>query len=660
MKRLGSPGPWPPEVCDELRQHLERYGWAHLPASVIDDLHDLLGELDGWLADERSYTTRRDRHDEWASIIDDVAVAWNQAGGRLKPVMPSMPALLARLHPKLGLETTERAALRDVLEQVRAEARHAEASVAAFDDLVEAVKDPSCRTEVITRRVDVLDSILRFADRSLAEVTKTLTGILNNDTWYIAVARHLLDGDALPNGPIPEEEEDAGLSEAERIELGRRWVAYLPTPAHHVVWVFYGSARVGGWRFSVGPCEFFPGSALLASMAEVDEVRGQGGEYPGARDPFNTPPEELLGDDGWGPWLRRADHWPDKDDWVAVRVDLGVGTFPDVVATARDQAEAVIALAAFGEDGTTWTPLTGYKAFRDGEQAGNSAPFREVEADRRWVEADHTDRWLRRNAEQLGTHVLSGPDAHAVVQAATALNAGSSASPPVQILEAVRIIETQASVLKVYWKDLIKTHVIPGNALSDAKWAAFNAISELSGRYELYAELPDIHRLIDEFHEPAEDGLTLFKVGKAFDRLADLVTSLPTYHRTARRIRDLAADLATPTDAAACIDRHRRLDARLVDRAARVRHSLTHGGPTNPGVLRTTADFIVPKAKHLTGATLRALLDGKPPADGPNEHRAHVDAWLARFPNTATTSEALYGPPPTEDAEGVDQADGTA
>jgi len=642
LKTIGSPRPWPPEACDELRQHFERYSWAHQRGHVVDDLHDLLEELDEWLADDRSYVDRA-RKDEWQSLIDDIDAVWAVVGPALAAEMPTVSLVRDQLHSKLGRDQTARAGLRPVLDQVRAEARKPEAAAAAFDALVQAIQDPTTRSEVITGRVDVLDSVLRFANQGLADVVGTLNGILNNDTWYVAVAHHLLDGDALPDEPIAQEDEDAGLREADRLALARRWVAYVPSPAHLVVWVFYGSARLDRWRVSVGSCEFVSGSALLGALAEFDEVRGRGEEYPGDRSPFSTLPTELQGEEGWAGFARDPKEWPKEENWVAVRVDLGVGAFTNIEQTARDQAEAIVALAAFEQDGTTWSPLTGYKSFRDGNPGRYSVPFRDRATERRWIEADHTHEWLYRNAGQLGAHVLNDPDAHDVITSASALNAGNNASPMVQILEAVRSVETQSTVLKVDWRELIKTHVVPWHALETAKTAAYNAIGNLSGRYELYAQLPDLHKAADGLIESTGDGLYRFKVGEAFTRLPGLAAQMPTYHVSARRIRELLVDLATPTSAAAYIQRLRETDERLVNRAGRVRNSLTHGGPINAGIVRTTAEFLGPKAKTLAGTTIRALLDGKPVADGPDELRTSVDAVMARFSTSAKAFEALYG-----------------
>ena len=99
-----------------------------------------------------------------------------------------------------------------------------------------------------------------------------------------------------------------------------------------------------------GPLDWpdFEGSSLLAALKEVDEIRAAGGEYPGDRDPFNRPPDELISDNEGGRGLREDIDWPSGDYWVAVRVDLGVGTFPDVEETARDQVVVGVRQAPAG------------------------------------------------------------------------------------------------------------------------------------------------------------------------------------------------------------------------------------------------------------------------------------------------------------------------
>jgi len=644
VKTLGDPRPWPPELCDEVRQYIETYNWSSTHELALDDLQAILEELDGWLADQRLYTANQTRIKEWDSLLEDLDAACALIGDNLRALLPTLATLRKQLHDKLGLEPATRAQLRPVLEQLLTEARHPDAAAAAFDDLVEAVRDQSTPTALITGRVDLLDGIMRFSGHALAPNSRTLSGILNNDTFEIAGALHYLDNRPMVTWREAREDPDAGLTETERLDLLRRVLKNPPPPGHHIVWVFYGNARVRNrWRLPIGACEFFDGPALIGALEEVDRTLAAGEEYPGDRHPFNTVPEELQGDDSMSPHGRRATDWPDDEEhWVAVRVDLGTDNYPNALQAARDQADALLVLAALDNpNGTSWIPLIGFKGYLDGRPNGGSVPFsRENEV--KWLNADHTDDWLDANQTTLGAHLIAGdPHGHAVVQAARTLTSTLQASTEVRLLEAVRVIESEASALRVnHWKEVLTQYLNPAQALFDTRVAAFYALQALGSDDELYEALPHLRTVGTDF---ITDGGTRIDLAGAVKKLPAILSDLPENNRSARRVREVAADLATPASVAAAVLRSQEQAARMTHRLHRMRNSLTHAGPRQSHLLQTSADFATPKARHAVGVSVRALLDGKPvPAaltqfkDAYAEHirkiPAAVDAYAALFP----------------------------
>lgn len=637
MKSFDSPRPWPPEACGELRQHLSRYGWARKPKPAVDDLFAILDELDEWLHDARRYKNQR-RRDEWASITEDVRIATEHMGPLLRLIVPSANSLALSLDDRLGVDQNRRAAIIPLLEQVRAELRAPGSPGAAFVDLFDTVKDTTTRTAVINGRVDLLDAVLRFVDRSLGGVSEILSGILDNDGWSVHLALHYLEGKEL--GHPLDADEDAGLSEDQRINLGRRWVEHQPEPAHHIVWLFYGHARAD-WRFTVGRCEFFNGPTLVSALAEVDKARQAGGTYPDGRSQHSTPPEELIADDVGGPYLRKRRAWPADEHWVGVRVDLGTSIYPDVVQTARDQVRALIALAAFDCGQTSWTELSGYKQFADGHQAGSSRPFEEVGAERKWAQADHTGDWLHDHQAELGNHLATGSEAHAVVTAATAFADMTTATPAIALLEAVRVIETQASVFGIHWKELVHEYVTPASSLSRARTSAFNVLTAIAGDHELCKHIPHLRDLPTQFRS-YESGQYRINLSGAVDRLPALVAEVPAYNRHSRQLRHTAEDLATPAAIAAFVAEETRTQQRLVRRVHRVRNSLTHGGPIEHGIVASANAFIARKAKHITDVTLRALLDGQPPTETLRKYRQDNIRWTTDLASMPTVEATLF------------------
>lgn len=651
MKSLGTPRPWPPETCDEVRQHLGRYSWSRKPETVVDDLFALLDELGGWLKDARPYGKRVTRVDEWASIVEDVKVVFALVGSNLTALLPSAGMLLEGLDADLGVDVARRRALVPVLEQVLAELRDPVAPGAAFLDVVDAVKDPATRTEVIEGKVDVLDSVLRFAGRSLGAVSSGLCSIVDNHAWTINALLTELDGVEMVEPT--EHDADAAMTEGERIAFAKRWAEHVPAPRHHVVWVFYRYARALGWRFQIGSCEFFEGSTLLAALKEVDQIRAAGGEYPGDTDPFNCPPDELITDSEGGRNLREDLYWPTGDNWVAVRVDLGVGLFPDLEETARDQVRAQIALAAFDIGRTSWTELTGYRAFVDGLEGASSMPFEEPGFVYRYPGTDYTADWLHDNRAGLGAHLAAGPQAHAVVTAASTLARTNDATPSIVLLEAVRVIEAQGSVLQVpHWQELVRQFATTASTLFRAQIGAARAIEAIAHDHELLEHLPDLRRLPDEFN--IFDGRRRrTNMATAVAKLPDLVAEVPTYNQHSRLLRQTATDLATPAGIEAYVAAQTAHDDRLLRRVHRVRNSLTHGGPVNNTIVEASAKYIVGPAKDITGVTLRALLEGKMPTDTLRKYRNDNTRWTKQLAKATTITESLFPRMDVDDEDGA-------
>ena len=640
MKSLGAPRPWPPEMCDELRQHLGRYSQFSKTENVAGGLFALLYELEGWLKDARPYGKKINRAEEWASIVNDVNSAFGHVGPILEVLVPSASDFLRKLDADLGVDSGRRASLVPVIKQIVAELASPELAGAAFVDIVEAVKDPETRTEVIEGRVDVLDSVLRFGGRSLGSVSPGLRGIVDNHARTINAVRTELDGVEMIESD--HHDADAGLSEDARIALAKRWTEHVPAPKHHVVWVFYQYARGLGWRFTVGPCEFFDGSALKHALREIDEIRDAGGEYPGNRDPFNIPPFELIADSAAGRYLRDELQWPSGDDWIAVRVDLGVGTFPHLEETARDQVRAQVALASIDIGRTSWTELTGYHSFVDGSRVTSSIPFEEPDFGRKFSAADHTADWLYENREGLGKHLATGPHAHAVVAAASTLAQIKYATPPLALLEAVRVVETLGSLLQVtHWKELVRQFATAASSLSRARVEAFRVIESASRDLELLEHLPDLRKAPEEFSSHI-DNRQLFNLASAVKRLPDLVAKVPTHNRSSRRLRETADDLATPTKIAKFVAAQTARDERLLQRAHRVRNSLMHGGPTNCSVVASSAKYVRGQAEHLTSVTLRALLDGKAPVEALRKYRRDNGRSTKLLSQASTNVGALF------------------
>ena len=641
MRILGAPRDWPPSPEEELAIIISRYrtdltldrgGNEALSLTVA------LDELGRWLTDPRPYESGHHRR-PWQSMAQDVRRAIATRGPQLSAATPRLSQLDGILvTPELGGKPDARQQALDQLGGARSEL--GQAIVAAFDDLLAAVRDAAVTTEATAARLRVLESALAITGRSLRSEGSLLAGVLDDAAFDIAVARYELDGTALPSPSQQSKLDSAGLDAEERVGLCQALLQRERTPGRQAVWVVYGQARIAaeGWRVDLGPVTFYDGPAMLGL---IDSVRaGVGGQREDL-------PEEIWADPELGDPAHRDLTWPnDVEQWVAVRVDLGTRRYADPVRTAWEQVEALVQVAGFHGRGTGWERFTGYLFIEDAQLRGSSFPFGPP-FDRRRHLHDYTDEELFRLAPRLQPHLpVTDPLLAELLQVSALVHDREESADPTSLLQDVRAIELVASRCSTGWPTLLIDNFAVGSVRRDTRLDVFNAVWTMAGSSELRAHvagLPSPSEL--QQYLPGQHRRFEMRIDVALAALQPLAEAMPMHHAGGRSIRTMAAACADPAAVHAWVEAEIEDYQLRVRRLKRCRDSLIHGGPISLDVARTVQRFANRQAQAVVATALESVLKGRAIADTFAEYRRDDAAWREALGRGDSVARALLGQP---------------
>jgi hypothetical protein len=434
-------------------------------------------------------------------------------------------------------------------------------------------------------------------------------------------------------------DEPAGLADDERLDLRRFYLQTAATPGHHVVWVAYGDAhigpgdwrgRVGDWQARVGPVEFFDGPTLVQAIQESANCSRDG-----------SVPEELfrslgeLGLDGG--------FWPDAEDvrhWVAVRVNLGVVLLSNPIATGRAQAEAVVHLAVFANQGSAWFPLEGVLHIVDGRHR-SSEPFRLSDGFHNLrVERDATARELTEVAATVGTRLpVIDPTLLRLLREVRALNASSQSPDPELLVNDFRVIEfVTRRNQSGDWADFLKANLATFRAHNQILDEIYQSVSAVLRAFPF----PNQQEREDQIREQLPDGMVVIKLKAALDLIPQLVLELHIHHQAARRLRGVARRTQDLAHLQEWIDQL-AADYRIkIDRAARLRNGLIHGGAASLDAASTIRLLVNSEARVIAKSTPEAILEGKPIKQAFDGYRSRNRKWKQRILTAKDITDALF------------------
>lgn len=637
MRSINAPRTWPPHSTDELRcllsnrQDVTRDSQAGRHPS----LKLALDELQAWIKDPRPYDHHHKR--PWQSLIADLQAALKTRGTALTEATPSLNDLTGELlRPGIAANKHSQLACDTLVQQAREQLQQPSSAVAAVNDVYSAVQKGSTLAGTVDSRMQALDATLGSANRSLEAEGRMLASVLDDTASQIAWARHHLYGTTVVEGG--HWDDAAGLSSEERLHLCRLLLLKPVAPGDQVVWITYGNARLSrAPSLHFGPVTFFDGPELLRALKEKTKNPAT------AAKPHQDLPRELAFDNEATLSNDSSSIWPpETEPWVAVRIELEPGrAYADPVGTAQDQADALVRLASFHGQGTSWKAYSGHRHYINGAFRAGTYPIG-PDLDHTLLR-DVTDAQLEVLRHELAQHLpAQDPQLHELLQAARALDSSASADAATSLLQDVRIVELIATRCgNKNWQQQLSANFA-------VRWARSQILQELYG--SVMGVLTDHTMHVDRDFLKRQDlqklvpGSTDRYIGNfdvCLEFLPQLAAMLPDHNRAARRLRTTNHRLRSNGALEAWVKELTAEYVRLVARLARCRDALAHGGPVELGVANTIHRFSNTQAKCTTSLGLWAVVVGNSVTDAHTNYSREGDDWRRGIAAAPSMKEAL-------------------
>jgi len=648
MRMLTTPQQDQSPYLDEVAALLASVPYSHIKPSRPSDTEYgprvAIAEIEAWLEagpnDAQSPTDRN-------SFAADVAQALAQLGPLVRARTSSASDLASAVQATATSTPPDRQRVRDSLAALQGQLREPETAIAAFDDLLDAVRDPANSHLLITARLTVFTEVLELSDRASAEICRILGGVLDDQALEISIARHNLDGSPVSTAERPDD--FAGLPESDRLELSHRYLMRPAQEGHHIVWVAYDDARVAvqeAWRQPVGMVEFFDGPTLVEKLGKPEAAGNE-----------QSLPEELLTTPG--PGGRDIDLWPSSDyqHWVAARVDLGTAAYSNPIQVGRDQADAVVAVAAFNAGKSTWTPLAGVLHIVDNVHHGSEQFHKPNEIQHRVsVDNDRTADEFPEIADIMAAHLpIIDPALQRLLREISALNASTRSDGFDLFPREVAVIETVTRLNQQppsNWPEFLKLNLAVWQARARIIDEIYDAVWQVLWNFH-YEDLT-----IEAIAEPQPDGRTLFKRKAALDLVPQLAPGLPDHNMRARRLREAARRLQDLDHLEAWVEELAADCRTKINRASRLRNGLSHAGAAPAQVMATVRLRFNRYARAVARTALEAVVAGRPVKQAFDDYRTGNRRWRQHISSAADICNAIFdapstaATPPTEDPDG--------
>lgn len=400
-----------------------------------------------------------------------------------------------------------------------------------------------------------------------------------HDTLLVVLHDVLHIGGRPPSGTLFELR---NVVTAQGLEAGTGYLAEMPPPAREIVWLGYDKATVPT-TITRGNVGFFDGPALRRNV-----------------------PAEIA---GW--------ELPQSPNWVAVRVNLPEGRYPDAVRTARDAADMIVTLARMKAIDSDWTAFRGFFHVGGWHQALGHSP----------------DPWF---ANLLGQRIKD-VDLHDTSPFWTPivrdLEHARLAPPSAAILIDVRIIELIGRQVQTpEWSNHLTAH---------RRWEwAYRQIERhlLAPRNPLlgHESLQAVHNELIEI-----DAAIAGSSRRILPAYTAMLAVLPEHTYVRRQLAEVLDWTSTPTRLGAWLRHFAAIYEVHLRRLGRCRDGLTHSGPVDDEVVAASASFVHHEATRDLEVALRT-------SDADAEIRrvaAEAKARRSRFEEADTVEQALFDPP---------------
>ncbi|MGW6248371.1 hypothetical protein [Streptomyces roseolus] len=584
-------------------------------------------ELLAWVKDDRRYI-QRFHLSAWRSVISEFQSSQQGIGHSLKQFLsPLLDDLTRNVGDCLkDPESPNKRLIEGDLERLVEKMQSPESLLACWHDFLRACKRPEFSTSKIARLRDDFWATVTASRHNARELNGLLKGVLRDDTQGIHQAKLLL-GEDVSTFPLHIRDRvyrKAGLSFGERERTCRQLIENPPREAEHVVWFAFTSAQINTHVIDAGPVQIFNGPSL----------RDMDPDHEGFPNEFRDADADY----------RRI--IPEGEDFVLIRVNLGVRAVSDAASVARKQALAVLIAGSQHSSGRggTWEESGNRIHVMDGQivsqtfSSPSAPPVTSFQLD---PLAHGIDRAAKRIAKHLPieSRILADLlDALDLWDKAKDYDATSSLLVNVRLMESLSS-HTPDSDWVEFCNRIFKHHWVWNDFTWKLRSITYDATFGNSRhvRHEDFQVIEDVRRKIFR----SEGGFIFSNMGAALDCLPELPALYPDRTLIGYQLRSLVRDYSScdrlRLEQKALISRWDR----AIKRLERVRNSLTHGGPVTENSLASVSGFSQKLAGALIGIALDAALDGKSIVDVMDEMAELGDQWSSRARASATPQDFL-------------------
>ncbi|TMR07416.1 hypothetical protein ETD83_00035 [Actinomadura soli] len=504
--------------------------------------------------------------------------------------------------------------------------------LAAWNDVLAGYRTSVVSHQELAKRRDLFLTVVRAANLSADRIASNLRGLLSNNAFEIFATKHALgDADASRSDAYPRPNKSANLGESERLSLCERLLTQSPQRAHYVVWVVFQHASMTRVVQTVGPITYYD-AELIKSLLQAEE------------DVLERLPEELRDRES----LFQPSQLPEERDTVLARVDLGMSSFADPVLAAREQADAVVALAGFRFGRPRWRILRGYLLAVDGRIRGVGAfmPLRDPGSLPVSASSDPMSDLLQMVEADLAPHLpVDNLELIELIEALHTWQKTDREEPLSSIILHVRALELIAArVTHGAWYEFLDGYLC-SSWVRDKIWdmihsAAFDAA---------YGHIEGLSLAQEQERRSLQ--LALFKstgygheidLSRAYEALPRLVSMHPPQSESGRELRHVMSLLSSP--ASILTVRDDLLERWDIARARlqRIRNALAHGGPVDVDGAKTVHGFARQLAAWSLSRSLEGILKGNGVVDEHDRCRDEANLWFAAVPSAADAKSAIF------------------
>ncbi len=584
---------WIVELCDALNQPAVRLDHG-AELSLIAAVNDALA----WTRDRRQYVKKH--RSAWESMIDDFHATVRRLGGGSHlggVIKDELDSAISLLTIPQGPDPDAKGRAGMALDELSFRLASEASVMGAWADLVIASQDEVCSASEWAWRRNLFIEVAAHAGRAVDSLSSTLSGILDDRLIDVTSARvRLGQVDAPARGSWPSSDDDAGLTEAQRLEMCQKLIELQPAPTRCVVCVGFDHARLVRATPVTDHLTFYP-AAEAKKLALVGELPRQA--------PVALIPESA------------ADYLPDGDDEVVAVIDLGIWNPATAVEVGTANCQALVALVNAGLQDPAWRPMTGHVLLASGWSASSFA-----RSDRslpsHW--SDPMGDRLESLGVRVGRHLpVTTSTLKGVVEASHGILAAQSDEVDAagRLLLTVRVIEDAlawgrigrswhgyASSLDAAWaEEAVRRNIFRVVSAAVGEFAG-DHLEEDSARAELVAFRSAI--LVDQ-----DDGTFVLNVRRACEDVSALASLYPVGCAPGRQLATLGRHLVDGPSLARHLSELSVQHRRLLRRAVRCRDAAAHGGPLPEQTVESVLTWARIVATSLRNAAMDALLGGE-------------------------------------------------